>query len=70
MPNGTEAKVVHINESLKADYHFATNVTHEWPTINHQTRSKLIHLVWCYTNVWGFRHHDRYGSNENDLRGK
>lgn len=37
MPNGTEAEVVHINESLKADYHFATNATIEWPKINHQT---------------------------------
>ena len=37
MPNGIEAEAVHINGSLKADYHFATNVTIEWPKINHQT---------------------------------
>ena len=37
MPNGTEAEAVHINGSLKADYHFATNVTIEWPKINRQT---------------------------------
>ena len=66
MRNGNEAEVVHINECLKADYHFAT-LNGPRSIIK---RSKLIHLVWWYSNVWGFRHHRPLcGSNENDLRG-